>query len=79
MQKTQTKVKSLKLFFRNHYFGYNKGLFLENSALRRQHTTFNSRLGGLKGGKARAEKLTPAKGTAIGKKAAKARWGNKKK
>jgi hypothetical protein len=32
------------------------------------------RKGGLKGGKARAEKLTPAKRSAIAKKAAKARW-----
>ena len=35
------------------------------------------RLGGLKGGKARAEALTPAKRKAIAKKAAKARWGPK--
>jgi len=32
------------------------------------------RLGGLKGGRARAEKLSPAKRTAIAKKAAEARW-----
>jgi len=32
------------------------------------------RLGGLKGGKARAEKLTAAKRKAIAKKAAEARW-----
>jgi hypothetical protein len=31
-------------------------------------------LGGLKGGKARAEKLSPAKRKAIAKKAAEARW-----
>ena len=35
------------------------------------------RMGGLKGGKARAEKLSPAKRRAIAKKAAKARWGAK--
>ena len=34
-----------------------------------------NRKGGLKGGKARAEKLSPAKRKAIAKKAAKARWG----
>jgi hypothetical protein len=34
------------------------------------------RLGGLKGGKARAAKLSPAKRKAIAKKAAKKRWGN---
>jgi hypothetical protein len=34
------------------------------------------RLGGLKGGKARAAKLTPAKRKAIAKKAAAKRWGN---
>ena len=33
------------------------------------------KLGGAKGGKARAEKLSPAKRKAIAKKAAKARWG----
>ena len=32
------------------------------------------RLGGLKGGKARAKKLSAAKRTAIAKKAARARW-----
>lgn len=35
------------------------------------------RLGGLKGGKARADSLTPAKRKAIAKKAAEARWGTK--
>jgi hypothetical protein len=34
------------------------------------------RMGGLKGGKARAAKLSPAKRKAIAKKAAKARWKN---
>lgn len=33
------------------------------------------RLGGLKGGKARAEKLTPGERSKIAKKAARARWG----
>jgi len=35
------------------------------------------RLGGLKGGKARAAKLTPKKRSQIAKKAAKARWDKK--
>jgi hypothetical protein len=35
------------------------------------------RLGGLKGGKARANKLTPEQRSEIAKKAAKARWGKK--
>jgi len=35
------------------------------------------RLGGLKGGKARAEKLSPKKRKEIAKKAAKTRWGKK--
>jgi hypothetical protein len=34
------------------------------------------KLGGLKGGKARAAKLTPEQRTAIAKKAADSRWGN---
>jgi hypothetical protein len=36
------------------------------------------RLGGLKGGKARAEKLTPVERTQIAKKAASKRWGTAK-
>lgn len=36
------------------------------------------RLGGLKGGKARAARLSPAKRKKIAKKAAEARWKNKK-
>ncbi|MBA3714238.1 MAG: hypothetical protein H0W76_17565 [Pyrinomonadaceae bacterium] len=36
------------------------------------------RLGGLKGGKARAEKLSSKKRTTIAKKAAQARWSNQK-
>lgn len=35
------------------------------------------RLGGLKGGKARAEKLSPAKRKAIAKKAAESRWASR--
>jgi hypothetical protein len=35
----------------------------------------NGRSGGLKGGKARAEKLSPAKRSEIARKAAQARWG----
>lgn len=37
------------------------------------------RLGGLKGGKARAEKLSPKKRAAIAKKAAQARWNKTEK
>jgi len=37
------------------------------------------RKGGLKGGKARAAKLSPAKKRAIAKRAAKARWSSKQK
>jgi hypothetical protein len=36
------------------------------------------RLGGLKGGKARAEKLSPQRRKNIARKAAKARWDNRK-
>ena len=36
------------------------------------------RLGGLKGGKARAKKLTPEQRSQIAKKAARARWGKPK-
>ena len=42
---------------------------------RQQAAALLGRLGGLKGGKARAKSLTPAKRKAIAKKAAKARWG----
>ena len=37
------------------------------------------RLGGLKGGKARAEKLTPEQRKEIARKAAKARWEKKRR
>jgi hypothetical protein len=37
----------------------------------------NGRKGGLKGGKARAEKLSPEKRSEIARRAARARWGNK--
>ena len=37
------------------------------------------RLGGLKGGKARAEKLTPEQRKEIARKAAKARWDKRKR
>jgi len=37
------------------------------------------RLGGLKGGRARAEKLSPERRKEIAKKAAQARWGKKQK
>jgi hypothetical protein len=37
------------------------------------------RLGGLKGGKARAEKLTPEQRSEIARKAAKARWAKKRR
>jgi len=39
------------------------------------HAVALGRLGGLKGGKARAEKLTPEERKAIAKKAANRRWG----
>ena len=42
------------------------------------HAVALGRLGGLKGGKARAKKLTAKKRSEIAKKAAKARWSKKK-
>ena len=41
------------------------------------HAVALGRLGGLKGGKARAKKLSKDQRSAIAKKAAKARWGGK--
>jgi hypothetical protein len=43
------------------------------------HAVALGRLGGKKGGKARAEKLTPAERKEIARKAAKARWEKKTK
>ncbi|MGA8027697.1 MAG: hypothetical protein WB992_11170 [Bryobacteraceae bacterium] len=40
------------------------------------HAVELGRLGGMKGGRARAQALTPAKRKAIAKKAARARWSN---
>ncbi len=42
------------------------------------HAVALGRLGGLKGGKARAEKLTPEERSEIARRAAKTRWGKKK-
>jgi hypothetical protein len=43
------------------------------------HAVFLGRLGGLKGGKARAERLTPEQRKEIAQKAAQSRWGSKRK
>lgn len=45
---------------------------------RNPHAVALGRLGGAKGGKARAEKLTPEQRKEIARKAAKARWEKKK-
>ena len=47
---------------------------LDNEPEKNPHAVALGRLGGQKGGKARAEKLSPAQRTVIAKKAAKARW-----
>jgi len=46
----------------------------EEPSAKNQAAVTLGRLGGLKGGKARAEALSPAKRKAIAKKAAQARW-----
>lgn len=46
---------------------------------RNPHAVALGRLGGVKGGKARAEKLTPEQRKEIAKKAARARWGKPEK
>jgi hypothetical protein len=48
--------------------------------MKRQKLTkkYAGRLGGLKGGKARAEKLSPEERKAIAKKAAEKRWADRK-
>jgi hypothetical protein len=46
---------------------------------RNPHAVALGRLGGLKGGKARAASLTPKKRTEIARIAARSRWGDKKK
>jgi hypothetical protein len=45
--------------------------------LRNPHAVALGRLGGIKGGKVRAETLTPTQRKRIAKKAAKARWASK--
>jgi hypothetical protein len=47
----------------------------DKDAGKNPHAVALGRLGGKKGGKARAEKLSPAKRKAIAKAAARARWG----
>jgi hypothetical protein len=49
----------------------------EDEPAKNPHAVALGRMGGLKGGKARAEKLSPRKRKAIAKKAAKARWSKK--
>jgi general stress protein YciG len=51
---------------------------LDNSALRRQLMQEMGRRGGLKGGKARADRLSKEQLSESGKKAAAARWASKK-
>ncbi len=46
----------------------------ENKDLKNPHAVALGRLGGKKGGKARAQKLTPEQRREIARKAAKARW-----
>lgn len=48
---------------------------LEPVAINNVHAVELGRLGGLKGGNARAKKLSKSKRSEIAKKAAKARWG----
>ena len=47
----------------------------EEKEQKNPHAVALGRLGGLKGGKARAEKLSPRKRKEIAKKAARVRWG----
>ena len=51
----------------------------ESEPAKNPHAVALGRMGGLKGGKARAEKLSAKKRKAIAKKAAEARWNNPKK
>jgi hypothetical protein len=46
----------------------------DEKAEKNPHAAALGKLGGMKGGKARASKLSPGKRSAIAKKAAKARW-----
>jgi hypothetical protein len=49
----------------------------ESEPAKNPHAVALGRMGGLKGGKARAEKLSPRKRKQIAKKAAQARWAKK--
>ena len=49
----------------------------KNEMKKNPNTIVKGRPGGLKGGKARANKLTPGQRSEIAKKAAKKRWSNK--
>ncbi|MCA9462478.1 MAG: hypothetical protein KC643_06465 [Nitrospira sp.] len=50
----------------------------EEKPKKNPHAAALGKLGGLKGGKARAEKLSPKKRSEIAKKAAESRWGKTK-
>jgi len=51
----------------------------KESRKKNPHAVALGRLGGLKGGKARAAKLTPEQKSELGRKAVKARWAKAKK
>jgi hypothetical protein len=55
-----------------------EGELAEEPSEKNPHAVALGRLGGQKGGKARAEKLTPVQRSEISRKAAKARWEKKK-
>jgi len=59
--------------------GEDENIQFQLEAEKNPHAVALGRLGGLKGGKARAEKLTKEQRVKIAQKAAKVRWNKKKK
>lgn len=79
-KKVPRDINALAAHIAEQTTGESTPKLLEESseAQKNPHAVALGSLGGKKGGKARAEKLTPEQRSEIAKKAAKARWGKNK-
>lgn len=77
--KKPKRPRDLNLLAKNIVDLATEGEPVEEPSEKNPHAVALGRLGGAKGGKARAEKLTPEQRSEISRKAAKARWEKKEK
>ncbi|MFZ2405412.1 MAG: hypothetical protein WAW41_09775 [Methylobacter sp.] len=76
-KKTPRDINQLASFIVDQATSENKPEATDEQLQKNQAAVELGRLGGMKGGKARVEKLTPEKRKEIAKKAARARWSKK--